>query len=452
MNVSLDKTGNCEGIIKVSVDQADYADKVKKELKHISETHVIPGFRKGKAPMDMLRRRFGKEVKSNVINDLVYHEVYKYIQDNKLDILGEPLPVEVKEINLDENDYQFEYEVGLAPDFNLTINKDITLPYYTIEVSDEMRAEQDKAMCERMGAQVPGDTVDERALVKGAIMELNEDGTVKESEDAIQVINGIVAPFYFKDKNQAELFIGKHVDDKVRFNPWATCEGNPTELSSMLNVDKDKAGDIKSDFEMVISEIIVLKPAEHNQEYYDNVFGKDKVHNEEEYKEALTALIGRSLSDNSRQLFAADARKYFIERYKDIELPETFLKKWLVARNEELSSENIDEEYSKMRDSLIWQLVKGDITRQLDIKVEEDDLKQVAKMMTYQQFAQYGMTNMDDTVIENYANHMLKEKEYRQRIIENVSENKVFNVLHNTVNIDNKTVSLEEFKQLAQKA
>lgn len=452
MNVSLDKTGNVDGIIKVSIEQADYADKVKKELKRISETHVIPGFRKGKVPMDILRHRFGKSVKSDVINDMVYREVVKYIDDNKLDILGEPMPVEVKEISMDEPGYTFEYEVGFAPQFDLAVNKDITLPYYTLQVSDEMRAEQDKALRERLGAQVPGDTVDDRALVKGAIMELNPDGTVKEGEDAIQVINGIVAPFYFKDKEETEKFIGKHVDDKVVFNPHKTCDGSVTELSSMLNIDKERAANVTADFEMAISEIIVLKPAEHDQEFFDNVFGKDKVHNEEEYTAAITQMIARSLSDNSRQLFANDARDYFVDKYKDVELPDAFLKKWLVARNPELTAENIDEEYAKMRDSLIWQLIKGEISRQLDVKVEEADLKQVAKMMTYQQFAQYGMTNLDDTVIENYADHMLQDKQYRQRIVENVSENKVYSVLHNTVTIDNKEVTLDEFKKLAQKA
>ncbi|MCC8120057.1 MAG: trigger factor [Bacteroidales bacterium] len=451
MNVSLDKTGNVEGVIKVTVEPADYADKVKKELKRINDTHVIPGFRKGKAPVDMLRRRFGKGVKSEVINDLVYREVVKYIDDNKLNILGEPMPKEVKEINLDEDNYTFEYEVGFGPDFNLTINKDITLPYYTIAVSDDMRAEQDKQLRERMGAQVPGDTVDDRALVKGALMELNADGTVREDGEAIQVINGIVAPFYFKDKEEAAKFLGKHVDDKVVFNPWKTCEGNAAELSSMLNVDKDKAPEIKADFEMAISEIIVLKPAEHDQEFFDNVFGKDKVHNEEEYTAALTDMISRSLNDSSRQLFAADTRKYFLDKFKDVVLPDGFLKKWLVARNEGLTAENIDEEYSKIRESLVWQLIKGEISRQLDVKIEESDLKQLAKLMSYQQFASYGMTNLDEEIIDKYADNMLKEKEYRQRIFDSVSENKVFHVIRNTVTIDEKEVSLDEFKKMVEK-
>lgn len=452
MNVSLEKNGNVDGLVKVNVEVADYADKVKKELKRISETHVIPGFRKGKVPMEQLRRRFGKGVKSDVINDLVYREVLKYIQDNKINILGEPLPVEVMEIPLEDGDYEFKYEVGIAPEIDVKVNKDITLPYYTIEVSDKMLEEQDKQLRERLSAQIPGDTVDERALVKGAIMELNEDGTVKETEDAIQVINGIVAPFYFKSKEEAEKFAGKHVNDKVVFNPWNTCEGNATELSSMLNIDKEKAANVKGDFEMAISEIIVAKPAEHDQDFYDNVFGKDKVHNEEEYKTALTNMISSSLASNSDELFAADAHKYFTEKYANLEIPKEFLKKWLVARNEELNSENIDEEFEKMRTSLIWQLVKDEISHQLNVKVDEADLLGQAKAIAYRQFAQYGMTNMDDETLTNYAKRLLENREYRQRIFDMVNEGKLFAAIRAAVTIDNSTVSLDEFKALAEKA
>lgn len=448
MNVSLEKNGTVDALIKVSVEKADYADKVKKELKKISDTHVIPGFRKGHVPMDQLRRRFGKNVKSDVINDMVYREVVGYLRDNKVNILGEPMPVDVKEITLDDADYTFEYEVGLAPEFDLTVDKNITLPYYLIEVSDEMRQEQDKALCERLSTQAPGDTVDERALVKGAIMELNPDGTVKTDEDAIQVINGIVAPFTFKDKEEAQKFDGKHVGDKVVFNPYKTCDGSATELSSMLNVDKDKAVEAKADFEMAISEIIVSRPAEHNQDFYDTVFGKDKVHNEEEYKEALTKMIADSLAGNSNSLFARDAEKYFVEKYRGAELPETFLKKWLTSRNEELTQDNIDEEFAKMRDSLVWQLVSEQIARQLNVKVEDEDMLNYAKSMAYQQFAQYGMTNLDDETITDYAKRILDNEQYRRQIFDQVSEGKLFFELKNAVNVEEKTVSLDEFKKL----
>ncbi len=452
MNITLEKTGDVTAKIIVNVEAADYTEKVKKELKKIGDNHSLPGFRKGHVPMSQLRMRFGKNVKSDVINELVYREVIKYLQDNKINILGEPLPVDVQEISLDDKDYTFQYEIGLKPDLGIELNKDITLPYYTIEISEEMRNEQDKAMRERLGAQVPGEEVEDKALVKGTIMELNPDGSVKETEDAIQVINGIVAPSYFKSKEEAEKFMGKHVNDKVVFNPWNTCDGNPAELSSMLNIDKDKTADVKGDFEMAISEIIVLRPAEHDQEFFDNVFGKDKVHNEEEYSAELTEMIANALKGNSEQLFAAQTHKYFVEKYKDIVLPEEFLKKWLIARNPELTNENIDAEFATMKDSLIWQLVKGDIMEALDVKVTEDDVLSFAKSLAYQQFAQYGITNMDDETITAHAKRILANDEYRQRIAENVADAKMFSAVQNAVTLDTKQVSLDEFKSISAEA
>lgn len=453
MQVTLEKTGDLEGRIKVEVTQNDYLDKVNKELKEIGRTRVIPGFRKGHVSMDQLRRRFGKDVKSHVLNEEVYRAVIEYIQENKINILGEPLPVEVKEVNLEDADYTFEYEVGLAPEINVTVDKAVTVPYYNIEVTDKMVEEQDLALRERFGAQVPGEEVDAKALVKGAIMQLNEDGTVNTAEDAIQVVAGIVAPMYFTDKEQADLFLGKKVGDKVVFNPWKTCNGNATELASMLQVDKEQAPEIKSDFEMAISEIIVLKPAEHGEEFYKEVFpGNAEVTNEETYFAELRKMIAAQLAPNSDFLFTRDARKALVDTFGNFELPVAFLKKWLVARNEELTAENIDEEFASIAPSIKWELLQGQIAQNLEVKVTEDDMLNFAKAVAYQQFAQYGMTNMDDETLTNYAKRILEDKNYGRRMREDVFTRKFFNEVKERVNLDEKTVTLDEFKALAEKA
>lgn len=451
MQVTLEKTGGLQGRIKVEVAQADYADKVNKELKEIGRTRVIPGFRKGHVSIDQLRRRFGKDVKSHVLNEEVYHAVIEYIHENKLNVLGEPLPVEVKEINLDDTDYTFEYEIGLAPEINVEINKDMTVPFYTIEVSDEMLKEQDTALCERFGAQVPGEEVDAKALVKGAIMQLNEDGSVRTDEDAIQVVDGIVAPMYFSDKEQAALFLGKKVGEKVVFNPHKTCNGNAAELASMLHIDKEKTADVTGDFELAISEIIVLKPAEHGEEFYKEVFpGNANITNEEAYFTELRNMIASQLLPNSDHLFNRDAQKALMDKFGSFELPAEFLKKWLVARNEGLTAENVDEEYEKMVSSIKWELLRGKIAEQLDIKVTDDDMLQFAKAIAMQQFAQYGMTNMDDETLTNYARRILEDKNYIGRMREDVANRKLFNAIKALINLDAKAVSLDEFKALAQ--
>ncbi len=450
MNVTLDKTSDIEGKFIVNVEEADYEKKVKDELKKIGREAHIPGFRQGHVPAGQIKARFGKQAKSQVLNDTVYEAVISYIRDNKLNVLGEPMPVEVKEVNLDDKDYTFEYEIGLAPVLDIKLDKDVKLPYYTIAVSDEMLAEQDKSLCQRLGSQVPGEEVDERAVVKGVLMQLNEDGTVNENPGAIQVVNGIVAPFYFKDKDEAAKFAGKKVDDKVVFNPWKSCEGNAAELASMLNLDKNIAADVKGDFQMTISEIIVHKPAEHNQEFFDNVFGKDKVKDEDEYKKALTEMIARDLAGNSEQLFQADAEKYLIDKYGDMQLPVAFLKKWLVARNEELTAENIDKEFEAMLPSLKWQLIREKVSAELNVELKEEDLLDYAKGVAYHQFAQYGITNMDDETIEQSAKRLLNDRETRSRLVERLSDLKLMNAVKGAVTLEDKTVSLDEFRELVK--
>lgn len=450
MNVTLDKIDDVTAILNVSIEENDYQEKVTKELKQFGRTHTIPGFRKGHISIDQLRRRFGKQVKCDVINQDAATAAIDYISENKISILGQPLPVEVKEINLDDKDYTFQYEIGIAPEINLTLDKSVNIPYYTIAVDDNMLKEQDEHLRERFGAQVPGDEVDAKALVKGAIMELNEDGTIKDGDDAIQVVDGIVAPMFFKNKEQANLFLGKKVGDKVRFNPWATCEGSVAELSSMLHVDKDKAADVKADFEFAISEIIVLKLAEHNEDFYKDVFGTDKVHSEEEYNTALKEMIAGSLAPNSEMLFRRDAQKFFLDKYGKMALPVAFLKKWMKVRNPEIKDENLDKEFESMTPALEWQLIREKIAEMTDMKIEDADLLNLAKQIAANQFAQYGMTNMDEESITSFAKNILNDKDYRPKLVEQVGDIKLFNIIKASVALDEKTVSLDEFKKIAE--
>lgn len=453
MEVTMQKNGDVSARLTVNVVENDYKDKVAKELKEVGKNHVIPGFRKGHVPFGELQRRFGRQVTSDVINRVVYDAVTDYLRDNKVDILGEPLPVEVVELDLkNQKDFTFEYDLALTPALDVNVGKEISVPYYTIAVADDMVDEQDKGLRKRFGAQVPGEEMEADALVKGALMQLNADGSVNENEGAIQVVSGIVAPFYFKSKEEAAKFEGKKVGDKVVFNPWNTCNGDPAEMSSMLQIDKEIASDVKSDFEMAISEIIVVRPAELGEEFYTNVFGKDKVHNEEEYRNALKEMIAGQLSGNSEILFRQEAQKALMDKYGEMAFADDLLKRWLISRNEGLNQENIDEEYVKLIPGLKWQLISDRVARQADVKIEEDDLLGYAKMMAARQFAQYGMTNLDEEIVTNYAKQMLSDKNYRNRIIEQVGDAKLFTAIKELVTVDNKEVSLDEFKQIAEKA
>lgn len=455
MNVTLQKSDAVTAKITVEITPDDYKTKVDEELKKIGRTHQIPGFRKGHVSIGDLRRRFGRQVTSDVINDVVFKGVTDYIRENKINVLGEPMPVEVYDLkNIDlnsSNEFKFEYLIALAPELDIDLNKDITIPYYSINVTDEMINEQDQAFRKRFGSQQPGDTVEPDALVKGPIQQLNADGSVKEGEDAIQVISGILGPQFFTNKEEAEKFIGKHVDDKVIFNPWIATGGNATELASMLQIDKDRVEEANCDFVMTISEIIVVRVAELNQEFYDNVFGKDRLHSEEEYRNEVKNMIAGELSGNSEMVFRNDARKVLLEKYGNMELPDEMLKRWLVTRNQDLNESNIDETYNNMKEDLKWQLIKERISQNGGIEITEDDLLEFAKGMAARQLSQYGMTNLDMETVTGFAKRILGDKEWRPRIVEQVGDQKLFSAIREKVTIDEKPLSLDEFKEMITK-
>ena len=449
MEIKFEKTGEACGQITVSVNEADYEAKVTEKLKEIGKKHVIPGFRKGHISLPELRKRFGREVKSESINDVVISAVFDYIRDNNLKVLGQPLPAEATEIDLKQTEYTFKYDLALWPELNMVLDKTVTLPFYKIEVNQEMMDEQDKNLRERFGAQVPGEEVDAKAVVKGSIMELNEDGTVKTTEDAIQVVAGIVAPFLFKGKEEADKFLGKHVGDKIAFNPSKAADGQVAEIASMLNIDKEKAAEVKADFEFVISEIIVLKPAEHDQDFFDDVFGKDKVHNEEEYNEALRNMIAASLAPNSFQMFNRDAHDWLVKTYGDMKLDNGLLKRWILLQDKNATAEQLDQDFDKMLPGIKWEIISGEVAEKLGVKVEEADLLARASFIARQQMQQYGMYNMDEETVTDMGKRILADKNYRRHIAEEVEELKTFDALRNAITLDEKTVALDEFRKLA---
>ena len=430
----------------MTVGQADYADTVKKELKNIGKTHAEPGFRAGHVPAGVLEKKYGKSVKYDVVSKLVGQELYKYIEDNHLAVLGQPIPFKENDLDPNETDFTLKFNVGLAPVMDIKADKEMHIPHYKIKISDEMIDEQDKQLRRRFGKQEPGETVDETALVKGVLRELDADGN---DEGGLVIENGIVAPQYFKDRAQADLFMGKHVGDKVVFNPWATCDGNPSEMSSMLNIDKKDVENYKGDFEMEIKEIIVLKPAELGEEYYKEVFGADgTVKDEASYRAAVKAMIENSLSGEENFRFTIDARNVIMDKVKDTKLPDDILKEYLIINNKDINESNVDEVYESSKGSLLWDLAKDTLMTQMGIEMTEEDVKQTAKMMARQQFAQYGMANPPEEAIDRFADDILKDKKAIDRIRQNTVDMKFFTGLREAVTVDEKEVTPEEFNAL----
>lgn len=448
MNVTINKLDNVNAQVTVVLEEKDYQDKVKQQLKEINKNRPEPGFRPGKVPAALIQKKYGKAVKYDVVNKEVSDALYNYIRENELQVLGNPVPANREEFNLEATDYTFTFNVGLAPEINTHVNKDLTIPYYTIEVSEEMTKRQDEMFRNRFGAQVQGESVEPNALVKGALTELNEDGSVKEG--GIVNENGIVSPQYFKSEDERAKFMDKKVGEIVVFNPSATCAGNEVEMSSMLNIDKETAKEVKCDFQMEIKEIIVLRQAELNQDYFDNVFGKDKVHNEEEYVEALKNMIAQQLSADSNYRFSIDAKEAILKAVGDVELPDAVLKDFLKLQDESLTDENIDERYAKMRPDLVWQLVRDAVAKELQIKIEESDVISIAKMIAQNQFAQYGMTNLPDDVLDKYARDIIKDEKSREHVLNQAVDMKLYNGIRASVTLDEQTVSVEKFNELFQ--
>lgn len=446
MNISFEKIDNVNAKVTVTLEEADYKEKIAKTLKEIRQTRPEKGYRPGHVPMALIEKKYGKPVKYDVINREVSEALFNYIKEQDLNVLGNPVADKDESFDLDQTEFKFTFRLGLAPEMDTHVNKDLHVPYYTIKVSDEMVDRQDEMFTKRLGKQEPGETVEPNALVKGVITELNEDGTAKEG--GVVVENGIVSPEYFKSDAQKELFVGKHVGDMVRFNPAETCEANPAEMASMLNIDKDDVENHKGDFNFEIKEIIVLRPAEHDQEYYDKIFGADKVHNEEEYKNALREMIAAQLKNDSDYRFRLDAKNDIMKAVGDVELPDAVLKDYLMQQNEALSAENIDNEYAALRSDLIWQLLRDRIAKQLDIKLEEADIRGLAGVIARQQLAQYGITNLPDDGLKYYVDNLLKDENHRRNIAEQALDLKLFNGIRASVTVDEKEVSIDDFNKL----
>lgn len=445
MKIDYAKVNDVIGEITMVVEESDYADKVKKQLKEIGKKHAEPGFRPGHVPAGLIEKKYGKAVKYDEINKLVGEAIFDYIKENKINVLGNPIPDKANAINDDVKEFTLKFKVGVAPEFEVKIDKDLHIPYYNIKVTDEMVDRQDEALRRRFGKQEPGEEVDATALVKGIITELNEDGTVKDG--GVVVENGIVAPQYFKSEDQRNLFVGKHVGDSVVFNPAATCESNPTEMASMLNLPKEEAEKHQGDFRFDIKEIIVLKPAELNEEFFKEAFG-DNVKDENEYRNAVRKMIESSLTGDQNYRFTIDAEKAIRKEVGDIELPDEVLKEFLISQNEALNEENIDKEYDQIRSQLVWDLEKDKMLNALEIKVEEADLQNTARLMARNQFAQYGMTNVPDDAVEHYAEEILKDEKARNTIYRQTSDLKLFNAIRAAVSLDEKEVSVDEFNEL----
>ena len=448
MNVTLDKKDNVNAVLTVLLTPEDYLQDEKKELLSIGQKHPMKGFRPGHVPMSLLKRQFGNEVRAQIVDRKIGRAITDYIVNEKIDILGEPMVSGETKVDLTKDtDFEFKFDLGLAPEFELKLDKRVKIPYYKIKVTDEMIADQNASYLKRFGKQVPGEISAEDSLLKGSMVELDENGEPKEG--GITVERTIISPTYIS-KEEKSKFVGKKLGEDIVFNPNVAANGNLTELAAMLNVDKS-AADVKSDFRFHVEEIMVNQDAEMNQELFDNVLGKDVAKSEEEYREKLREMLSKQLLNDSNYRFTVDAERVLKKKVGQLELPDEFLKRFLATRSKENDAQKVEEQYPQTREQLVWQLIKEKVAHNYDIKVENEDKLRLARFYAAQQFAQYGMTNLPDDVIEKYAHELLEKREYSEEIQNRAYEDKVFASIKENVGIDEKEVSVEEFNKLFEK-
>lgn len=447
MNISRKDIDQNNVVITISIAKEDYAEKVEKALRDYRKKANMPGFRPGMVPLGLIKKMYGKAVKAEEINNVVSEKLVNYIEENDLPILGQPLPSETEQPEYDfdtQEEFDFHFDIGLAPAFEVELNGKDKVNYYEIAVSDEMIDNQVKSYTSRYGKYEQVDTVEEKDMVKGLVVEL-ENGV--EKEGGIRAEDAVLTPAYMKDEEQKALFVGKSKGDKVVFNPMKAYE-NETEISSLLKIKKEEVDGLTSDFQIEISGITRYNDGEVNQELFDKVFGEGVVNSVEDFRVKITESIKDSLKADSEYKFNIDARQMFVDKYKGLEFPEAFLKRWLLSNNEEMTAEKVEEDYPKMIEDLVWHLTKDKIAKANEIKVELPDVEEYAKKVAKAQFAQYGMVGMGDDIIENYAKDMMKQEETVRNFIDRAAEEKVLAAVRENVKLNKKEISIEDFNKL----
>ncbi|MCQ2068773.1 MAG: trigger factor [Bacteroidaceae bacterium] len=450
MNVKFENVSKAQGLLTVSMEKADYQENVDKALKDARKKVQMPGFRPGMVPMSLVQKMYGKSIKADEINKLLQEKVFGYIKDNKIDMLGEPLPNEEKEagMSLDDDNQTFYFDIALAPQFNAEIGKDDAVTYYEIKVTEEMVNNQVKAYTQQNGHYEQVDSYEENDVIKGQLVELNADGTAKDG--GIVVEGATLMPQYIKAAAQKKLFAKAKKGDVIKFNPKKAYEGNAIEISSLLNKKKEEVEGVDADFSLTIQDITRFVESELNQEVFDRVFGKDTVKDEAGFRAKVEESLAQSFVPDSDYKFLLDVRAYLMEKVGKLEYAEDLLKRIMKANKPD--AEQDEETFKRSLEELTWHLIQEKLVEKFSIKVEDADVKAMAREATRAQFAQYGMMNIPDELLDNYSKEMLKKRETVDGLVNRAIESKLTAALKKEVKLKSKKVTIDEFNKLFEPA
>ena len=442
MNITFESADKVNGLMTITVEENDYKENVEKTLKDYRKKANVPGFRPGMVPMGMIKRMYGNAVKMDVINRVVGQEMYKYVQENKIQMLGEPLPHEGNEaVDIEKPaPYTFQFDLAVAPEIDVKLSGHDKIDYVTIDVDDKLIDQQVQMYASRGGSYQKAEDYKDNDMLKGDLRELDK-------EDGIVLAEAIVMPTYIKDEDQKKLFEGSRLGDIITFNPRKAYQSD-AELASFLKVDKADLGFHTGDFTYQITEISRFTPAEVNQELFDQVYGKDAVKDEKEFRERVAAEIQAQLQQNSDWKFLQDLRAHCEKKAGKLTWPDELLKRIMKQNNQDKGDDYVEKNYEGSIKELTWHLIKEQLVAAHDIKINDDEVKGAAREAARAQFAQYGMSNVPDEYLDNYVQEMLKKEDNVQGFVDRAIDQKLIATMKNVVKLNEKKVSLDEFNKM----
>jgi trigger factor len=447
MNITHVNTDALNAVLTVSVEQKDYEPQVEKSLKDYRRKAVIKGFRPGKAPASLINKMYRIPVLVDEVNKLVSESISKYLADNKLNILGEPLPSESQE-KIDWNmqkDFVLNFDMGMAPEFEIKLSKRDKVPYYSIKVDNKIRQTYIDSIISRYGSYQPAEKADTNCLIKATLTELNDDESPKVN--GISVEDASISVILMADDNEKAKIIGSKLGDVLVVNV-SKAFPNETDRAALLKTKKEDLQLIQPLFQATVTEVKQYIKAEVNQELFDKLYGEGTVNSEEEFNQRIEEDIKLNMKGDSERKFYQDARDKIIEKFS-IELPKEFLIRWLVAINEgKYTQELVEKDYSHFENDLKWQLIRDKIAIEQQYKIEKEELLNMAKSYIINQMMQYGMGQLPEEFIEKYANDILTKEDEKKKLAERVLENKVIGWVKETIKLEEKEVELEKFKEL----
>lgn len=447
MKVSFDCPDKINGLLTVTIEEDDFKNDVEKELKNYRKRANVPGFRPGMVPMGLIRRQYGNAVKMNVVNNKLSEEVNKYIQDNKINMLGMPLGSE-KQTPVDlEKDapYTFMFDIAVAPEFDIELSDKDAIDYYDITVDDKLVDQQVDGFASRFGAYQKAEEYKESDVLKGDLRELDAEGNTKEG--GVEVEGATVMPQYLKDDDQKKLFEGAKAGDIITFNPYKAYAGG-AEVATLLKVEREKKEDYQGDFSYQVTEVQHFEKHAVDQELFDQVFGKDEVKDEKSFREKIAEGVKQQLATDEDFRFLQDLRKYAEEKVGQLTYPEALLKRVLKENNKDKDDEFINKNYEASLKDLTWSLIKNKLAEKAEVKVNDDDVKNVAREIARAQFAQYGMQNVGEEYVNNYAEELLKQRDTVNQFAERAVDEKLVAAIKPVVKLNHKEISLEDFNKM----